>query len=259
MTQVIGTLTGALTRAVSTARVGFASSVVFATVGTGITSLVLLPALDIVFDVVLGSDLRAPDLTRIAYGAALVAIATSVCSGVVARVASDRDLGIFLEVHLRRRVDPAYWIGVAAVPSAFASLTGGVVILGVFIISESHDPGMLGLVGVLGMCSIVLGTLLGIGAAGIGVVLPDPYLGATLVSTFLPLLAGVVVPVEFYPGWLRFLGTLVPMTSTLTVLRGTGAGIGRDVMVALAWAVLGVLIAARAAGLLRKGVRRDII
>lgn len=48
---------------------------------------------------------------------------------------------------------------------------------------------MLGRLIALAPVAIGCGLLLGIGAAGTGVDLPDPYLGATIVPTFLPLLA----------------------------------------------------------------------
>jgi len=88
-------------------RVSWASSTAFATLGTAVVTLLVLPLLDVLFDVLMGSDLSAPDLVRTGYAAALVALAVSVASGVVGTVATDRMLGVFQEVHTRRRLDVA--------------------------------------------------------------------------------------------------------------------------------------------------------
>lgn len=95
-------------------RVSWASSTAFATLGTAVVTLLVLPLLDVLFDVLMGSDLSAPDLVRTGYAAALVALAVSVASGVVGTVATDRMLGVFQEVHTRRRLDVAYWLSVAS-------------------------------------------------------------------------------------------------------------------------------------------------
>ena len=89
-------------------RVSWASSTAFATLGTAVVTLLVLPLFDVLFDVTMGSDLSAPNLERTGYAAALVALAVSVAGGVVAAVAGDRNLGVFQEVHLRRAVDPVY-------------------------------------------------------------------------------------------------------------------------------------------------------
>ena len=67
-----------LTRVVSGARVSWASSVTFATVGTAVTTLALLPLLDIAFDVLMGADLASDDLVRTGYAACLVSLAVTV-------------------------------------------------------------------------------------------------------------------------------------------------------------------------------------
>ena len=173
-------------------RVSWASSTAFATLGTAVVTLLVLPLLDVLFDVLMGSDLSAPDLVRTGYAAALVALAVSVASGVVCTVATDRMLGVFQEVHTRRRLDVAYWLSVAVVPALLAASTATVAIGVVFALSPLHDVGVLGRVITLAAPTIVCGLLMGIMAAGVGVNLPDPYLGATIIATFLPLLTGVI-------------------------------------------------------------------
>ncbi|WP_315583743.1 ABC transporter permease [Actinomyces viscosus] len=244
-------------------RVSWASSTAFATLGTAVVTLLVLPLLDVLFDVLMGSDLSAPDLVRTGYAAALVALAVSVASGVVSTVATDRMLGVFQEVHTRRRLDVAYWLSVAVVPALLATLTAAVAIGAVFALSPQHDAAMLERVVALTVPAIVCGLLMGVAAAGVGVNLPDPYLGATVISTFLPLLTGVIVPLEQCPAWLRALARAVPVGGTLTALDAPAAAVpvllGRDLAVAAVWAGIGLVVTRRAATRLRQGRRTDTI
>jgi len=180
-------------------RVSWASSTAFATLGTAVVTLLVLPLFDVLFDVTMGSDLSAPNLERTGYAAALVALAVSVAGGVVAAVAGDRNLGVFQEVHLRRAVDPVYWASVCAVPALLASATTAVVVGAVFALSDRRDAALLGRVAGLAACAVVCGVLMGVGAAGVGVNLPDPYLGSTLVGAVLPVLAGVAAQFVIMP------------------------------------------------------------
>ncbi|MDK7271448.1 MULTISPECIES: ABC transporter permease [Actinotignum] len=249
-----------LTRYRSIIRVSWASSVTFATVGTAVTTLLVLPLLDVLFDVVLGNDVGTPDLVRTGYAAALVALATSVASGVVSAVATDRALGIFQEVHLRRRFDVVYWVAVTTVPCFLAVSTGIAAIGAVFLLSPDKDALLLGRVALLAVAALVCGVLLGVAAAGIGVDLPDPYLGATLLATFLPVFTGVIVPLEYYPPVLAALANAVPLSGTIAGIAETaGWLVVRDIAVAATWAGVGVIATRHAVARLRSGIRRDVV
>ena len=249
-----------LTRYRSIIRVSWASSVTFATVGTAVTTLLVLPLLDVLFDVVLGNDVGTPDLVRTGYAAALVALATSVASGVVSAVATDRALGIFQEVHLRRRFDVVYWVAVATVPCILAVSTGSAAIGAVFLLSPDKDAMLLGRVALLAVAALVCGVLLGVAAAGVGVDLPDPYLGATLLATFLPVFTGVIVPLEYYPPVLTALANAVPLSGTIAgIAEPVGWLVVRDIAVAAIWAGIGVLATRHAVARLRSGMRRDVV
>ena len=172
-------------------------------------------------------------------------------------------LGVFQEVHTRRRLDVAYWLSVAVVPALLAASTATVAIGVVFALSPLHDVGALGRVITVAAPTIVCGLLMGIMAAGVGVNLPDPYLGATIIATFLPLLTGVIVPLEQCPTWLQALAHLVPVSGTLTVLDAPAAAVpallGRDLAVAVVWAGIGLAVTRRAVTRLRQGQRTDTI
>jgi len=116
--------TNFLYRLNSTAKVGWSSSITFATVGTALSTLVIVPGLSVLFSVLLGRDLSAPDPVRIACASALASVVLGVAAGVVARAATDRWLGVFEQVCTARRFDAAYWLGVSAMPVLLALITG---------------------------------------------------------------------------------------------------------------------------------------
>ena len=116
--------TNFLYRLNSTAKVGWSSSITFATVGTALSTLVVVPGMSVLFSVLLGRDLSAPDPVRIACASALASVVLGVAAGVVARAATDRWLGVFEQVCTARRFDAAYWLGVSAMPVLLALITG---------------------------------------------------------------------------------------------------------------------------------------
>ena len=116
--------TNFLYRLNSTAKVGWSSSITFATVGTALSTLVIVPGMSVLFSVLLGRDLSAPDPVRIACASALASVVLGVAVGVVARAATDRWLGVFEQVCTARRFDAAYWLGVSAMPVLLALITG---------------------------------------------------------------------------------------------------------------------------------------
>lgn len=255
-------------RLASGVRVGRASSTAFASLGTALTTLLgtalttllLIPLLDVLFDVLMGDDLSSPNLVRTGYAAALVAV--SVSGGVVSSVAADRNLGVFHEVHTRRRVDAAYWLSAGVMPLILAIPTGAAAIGSVFVLSSAHDIAMLGRVVALVPVVVVCGLLMGVGGAGVGVDLPDPYLGTTVIASLLPLLAGVIVPLSDCPRWLRAAASLMPLSGLVGVIDTTGGirpAIGHDLGVTLAWALAGLLATRHAVVRVRAGLRRDVI
>lgn len=249
-------------RLASGVRVGRASSTAFASLGTTLTTLLLIPLLDVLFDVLMGHDLSSPNLVRTGYAAALMAVAVSVSGGVISSVVADRNLGVFHEVHTRRRVDAAYWLSAGVMPLILAIPTGAAAIGSVFVLSSAHDTAMLGRVVALVPVVVVCGLLMGVGGAGVGVDLPDPYLGATVIASVLPLLAGVIVPLNDCPRWLRTAASLVPLSGVVGVIDMTGGirpAIGHDLGVALAWALAGLLATRHAVVRVRAGLRRDVI
>lgn len=167
------------------AKVGWSSSVAFATLGTSLTTLIALPLLTIAYDVLLGTDMASPDSARTGYTSALVAVMTSVAGGVVSAVVADRNLGIFQEIHSYRSVDVLYWLSSAVVPATLALVTAVAALASVGALSGQWRAGALMALPL----AVVCGLLLGVAAGGVGVNLSDPYLGSTILVAVAPILA----------------------------------------------------------------------
>lgn len=249
---------GPLVRFATAVRVGWSSSIAFASVGTALTTLVILPVLDIAFDIVMGTDLSSPDLVATGYAAALVALGVSIAGGVVGAVASDRMLGIFAEVHARRRVDPVYWLSVAFMPTLLGLVTALIGLGAVLALSGGAGLPLFFVACAAVPAVIACGFLMGVFAAGIGVGLPDPYLGATVLGVFLPALCGVIVPLASTPAWFQAVAAAVPMSRLIQALQA-GAPIAPaaalDLAVAGIWAAVGLVAVRVAVARFRAGQR----
>ena len=258
-------LPGVARRALSTASIGWSSSITFATLGTAITTLVLVPGLNVLFTVLLGADLAANDTVRIGCASALIATLSSVAAGIVARVATDRWIGVFEYVCTARPVDAGYWLGAAAVPALLASVTGlsnvGIVwLLSLTAPSTGAASGLL--IGAIALMPVAVlgGVCLGIFAAGLGLYLSDPYTGSNVLSIVLPVSAGVIVPVSTYPGVAClgvFLVSRVPAGAGFRYLWQYSSNTAPDLFALLAAdAALAVLYAAIGLGLTFLAARR---
>ena len=258
-------LSGVVRRTLSTASIGWSSSITFATLGTAITTLVLVPGLNVLFTVLLGADLAANDTVRIGCATALIATLSSVAAGIVARVATDRWIGVFEYVCTARPVDAGYWLGAAAVPALLASVTGlsnvGIVWL-LSLTAPSTGAGSGLLLGALALMPVAVlgGVCLGIFAAGLGLYLSDPYTGSNFLAIILPVSAGVIVPVSTYPAWLAWLCSWVPgsrLVQALDTSGGTASSATPDLFALLAAdTALGMLYAAIGLGLTYLAARR---
>ena len=258
-------LPGVMRRALSTASIGWSSSITFATLGTAITTLVLVPGLNVLFTVLLGADLAANDTVRIGCATALIATLSSVAAGIVARVATDRWIGVFEYVCTARPVDAGYWLGAAAVPALLASVTGlsnvGIVWLLSFTAPSTGAVSGL-LLGALALMPVAVlgGVCLGIFAASLGLYLSDPYTGSNFLAVILPVSAGVIVPVSTYPAWLAWVCSWVPgsrLVQALDTSGGTASSTTPDLFALLAAdTALGMIYAAIGLGLTYLAARR---
>lgn len=222
----------------------FHSSTMFANIGTVLVSFLVTPMLDIAFSVLMGASLSAPDLVRIGYGSCLVGAAIGVCTTMAASVANDKDQEILQDVLLRRKIDMAYWLGVAVRGVLMAFVTGIIASSGIFLIDATQDwESLLRTLALLPM-ALVSGALLGIGVSGLGLPLKDSFMPLNTAVPLLPIIAGVVVPLRYYPLWAQHIVVLLPMSSYSAVLTGAAsipAAVVRETLTGGAWAVIGIM------------------
>ena len=261
-------------RALSTASIGWSSSITFATLGTAITTLVLVPGLNVLFTVLLGADIDANDTVLIGCASALIATLSSVAAGIVARVATDRWIGVFEYVCTARPVDAGYWLGAAAVPALLASVTGlsNVGIVWLLSLTSPSGAGSGLLLGAIALMPVAIlgGVCLGIFAAGLGLYLSDPYTGSNVLSIVLPVSAGVIVPVSTYPAWLAWVCSWVPGSRLVQALDTSGsitsstapdlfALLATDAALAVLYAAVGLGLTFLAARRIRAGARASLL
>ncbi|MEW6858478.1 ABC transporter [Trueperella pyogenes] len=249
-----------MNRVFAAIRVSWRSSIAFASIGTALTTLVLLPLLDIAFDVLMGDDLQSPDLVSTAYAAAVIGLIVSISAGIVSASAKDRNLGIFFEIHVRRRFDPIYWLAISAIPTMLGIVTAFVAFVSVYVVSgQALAPRDLFL---LVPTALAVGFFLGIAATGVGVGLPDPYLGTTLIGVFLPVAAGVIVPLNYAPSWIRHVATAIPGSRTVQAIHDraiTCSVVGVDVALSIVWALIGMVFVRVAVGRIRRGLKVSVV
>lgn len=249
-----------LRRIYSTFRVSFASSSAYATIGTMVVSIIILPLLEVVFAVLLGQDLGARDAARTAYAATLVGAGLGVCAGIVAKVVTDRNLGVFQEVHQFRRADPAYWLGSAIMPIVLVLPTALTSLAAITWLAGVRGRAAIGTILTLMPLVIVIGVLLGIAMAGLGVALSDPYQGSNYATALIPIISGVIVPSAVFPPWLATLSWFIPMSGTVRALHTALAGqaiaptlIVSDLAISALWAALGLSMVTIALRRMRHG------
>lgn len=103
---------------------------------------------------------------------------------------------------------------------------------------------------------------MGIAASGIGIGLPDPYLGSTIIGVFLPVTAGVIVPLQYAPQWLRHIATFIPGGRAVqTIYDGSllFRAVAVDVLVSLAWAAVGIVFVRVAISRIRNGSKVSVL
>lgn len=242
---------GVLRRLAAAVKVFWSASVAFASFGTAAVTLLVVPALDVLFDMGLGASAGSDDLVRCACAASVAAIVSSMAAGVAATVAASSISGALAFQLSQRWPGPLFWIAAGAAPAATALPCAFVTIGGVALFAGDGFLPYAADVLQLAVPALLVGWLLGIFASGLGMVAPDPYLASTLLTTIYPVLAGVVVPASAYPGWLKALSSATPLAQPLAQL---GQGISCTDLIAAIF--LAAIYAAFGLALLAAAFRR---
>lgn len=211
----------------------------------------------------MGADLSASNVVSTAYAASVIGMITSIMSGIVAAVAADRNFGIFYEIHTRRVIDFPYWLSISVMPILLSLFTSAVSIISVFVLSDGILPITLTNLGKIIVAAMLIGFCLGIFASGIGVSLPDPYLGANIVGIFLPVFTGVITPINLTPQWVQEIALLIPAQSIIQAVHGdakiTEFLFLYEIGISLFWAFAGILCVRIAVFRIRSGLRQSVL
>ena len=238
-------LKSSLLRLRTAIKVSWDSSVSFSSFGTALVTLVILPLFDILYAVSLGDVLNSGNLTRIAYASVFVSSSIAVASGVLNIIVASQNRGVFSWLMLANKIDWITWVSAGLIPACTSFITGTFNLLGIGLLSRTISPSeMFATLGLL-IFAIMVGLLLGIFASGVSLWASDPYLGATLLSVLLPLLTGVVVPLDLYPEWLKAIGLCTPLSHILISFNQgdvSSLSLFLDVLCACTWALVGLVL-----------------
>ncbi|MFC2495796.1 MAG: hypothetical protein ACFNP6_01240, partial [Scardovia wiggsiae] len=144
-----------------------------------------------------------------------------------------------------------------------AGLAMGIIpFIGVFAFDTHHNTAALMLSLAAVPAALAVGAALGLFTSGIGLLLPDPYAVSNAVSMLLPVTAGTVVPLHYYPWGSGTVLRFFPVSSIIQAIAGSGA-FGRAVLIELihtaVWAMLGGACMGIARRRLRSGKIPEIL
>lgn len=245
-------------------RIGRVSTPALTNRATTMTSLLLIPVSEVLLMVFVAQVVGVMDVQRTAYAAALVGFGLTIVSGVVSQVARDRQTGVLLEVLLRDFFHVRYWFAKAAVPTFLGAPVACTIGLAILTLHGGESSVMF--ISMLTTMPLVaaVGGLVGVGVAVVGLLWEDPYLLGNVVRGTLPIMAGVVVPVSTYPGWLEAASYGLPLTGAVELLSLEGGvdlfalpTIGREMAIGLAFVAIGWACSRLVVRLMRDGRFRE--
>ena len=243
-------------------RISRSASAILATRASAVVGIIIIPLFDILFSLLLGSSLNADNLVRIGYASALLGIAVTTMSFMDQSIVYARAAGVLQEVIQRRRFDTAYWADISATACAAGLAMGIIPFIGVFAFDTHHNTAALMLSLAAVPAALAVGAALGLFTSGIGLLLPDPYAVSNAVSMLLPVTAGTVVPLHYYPWGSGTVLRFFPVSSIIQAVAGSGAFV-QAVLIELihtaVWAILGAVCMDIARRRLRSGKIPEIL
>jgi len=240
------------------------SNSAFTNRATFVTSLILTPVLDVLLLVAVLSSvgvMAGASVRDATYASIVLAFGLAVLTGTVGQLTYDRQIGVAQEIIGHGLWNPTYWAGKLLVPMILGIVPAVLGAIAVFLLDarlSGGDVDLLLRVLVLIPLAALVGALVGITAAIASFALADPYLISNIANAVLLITAGVVLPLNRYPNWLAAITRLLPFTALVAAVRTTGPVwplVLRELLVALAWLAVGLLIARRVLALIRSGKR----
>ena len=201
-----------------------------------VSSLVVTPALQIVFFVLMGQALGYGDPSFFILGNAVQVAAAAGVSGLVSVIADERRFGTLTlllaspgsrTTVLLGRMLPGVAIG--AVISLVSTAVG--------VVTAPWDvtPGALGVIVLAVLASAVSSAALGLVLSALGLVYRDVFQLAGAAYLLTLLVSGANVDRQDLPGCLQVLGGFLPQTNAIAAIRAVAAG---SVSASLPWVVM---------------------
>lgn len=228
-------------------RVARVSAPAMRNTGTMLTTLALIPLLEVALLVTVARSLDVPGAATVAYAGFVVSALAMVVAQAVGAVVRDRGIGVVEETLAVSPWSAAYWGGKFLFPSATALLTSALGCVAVWAVEPAHSAGHLGRA-LLGIAlAVVVGCCVGLACSAVAIAGRDPFLAANVLAALLPVTAGVIAPFSAYPGWLQPVSAVLPGTWLVYWLRESIAGnpsawpLLAEGLIAVAWVAFGVV------------------
>jgi ABC-2 type transport system permease protein len=100
--------------------------------------------------------------------------------------------------------------------------------VGILLLGVRLDPSTIGVVALALVVTVFSCTAMGALQGSVSLRLRDGLLGANLLVMCFLLFCGVNIPLEALPGWMQFVGNLLPFTHGLEAVRQAADGAGLD-------------------------------
>lgn len=229
-------------------KISYLSSVYFANIRTALVSLIVLPFIEIVYNLALGVGLSSDVLFYSLFASIVMSAYLSQLSGVVASVAADRIRQCFVTIELLGKLDVVYWIAKGIVSCCISLVTSLIFLLAAYLlcamsgVPELHFvPYMLRALFALGI-ALISASFVGIALSAFSIYMSDPYMGSTLASAILPISSGVIVPISYLGNAAQVLCSVLPATHVIQFIQtGDAWQLVLELIVAGVWLCLGLV------------------
>lgn len=249
-------------------RIAMRSLPSLSTKGTAITSLVVVPLLQVVLMLTIATAMGVGQPLLVVYAGLVIATMTTVLIGGVSMVTRDRGLGVAVEILTTRPLSPSYWV-TRFLPAGLISLSTAILTaLAAFALDPSHNLGLLIAVVLAVGIGGVAGGAVGMACAGAALAGRDPFSVANIIAASLPITAGVLLPHSHYPVVFKQFSAVMPGTWLVEALRGIAAGgtwgqfaatMLLETVVSGVWCLVGLILIRRAASALYQGAPTSLM
>lgn len=230
-------------------RVALKNSTSLSSVPAAVTTLVIIPLIEILLLVFASIGVTGEADARVVYSSVIVAFGTSVLLGVVEEITRDRNLEVLQPVLLSGSFQVRYWLSKVFVPLLSSFVVATVSIVGVTLLWGGSTLELFWGALALLPAVCVSGAVIGVCAALLTLGGNNPYLISNFLAAALTLATGVILPISQYPIVFEVLGRVLPFTWLIAGYRSGGSagnealiGFAGELVVLAAWVLVTALL-----------------